>query len=142
MNAVIIESTKFAGISDYYRGRLIIIDEDDSYLLCEKIPETERTDCGIFAGEKITDLSKKPNLWIDRSGIAYFVPWYSHDFVAEAIFNTTTDDLEKRGWIHLSGHSIHNLNKIKLTDRQYDTFWLWCEKNDVSFSRYDRYFEY
>lgn len=41
------------------------------------------------------------NAWIDRAGKMHYVPFYGH-YDTAILLNSTSDDLEKAGWIHLS----------------------------------------
>jgi hypothetical protein len=111
-------------IDDY----LDIIDSDDDYVMGYCVA-SDKYDHSLFLGQKVDRFEEMWNLWIDRSGIAYFVPWYSHNVTAAILQNATVDELECKGWIHISNSRICNYQPVKATDKQYDTLSLYCEHN-------------
>jgi hypothetical protein len=128
---VLLSITAYEKLDQYYREYIQIVDRDDTHILGEiRISDDKPFDASVFLGDRVTSLHNSPNLWIDRAGRAYYVPYWGHHWFAGIIQRQSVDDLERKGWIHLSGDRIANYGEVKVTNEQYDTLALYCEVND------------
>lgn len=129
--AIFVPTHRFDSLETYYKDDIEVIDRDDEYVLAQYTIDSDKYDhtAQYFVGQPVNNYSDMWNLWIDRSGVAYFVPWWSHSLTAMLLWGKTVDELESEGWIHISGSDISNWRTPKVTDRQYDTLALYCEHN-------------
>lgn len=111
----------------------MIVDQDDQYVMGYLRRHRGHAIYNLMIGEKIDtskhSLERFNDLWIDRQGNAYYVPFEGHWFTATLVFNAVkgADELERKGWVHISGGSYFNwLTPMKFTDRQYDTVSAYC----------------
>lgn len=130
--AIFMLADRFDSLDTYYKDDIEVIDRDDQYILAQMTVDHDKYDHTeqYFLGDQVSNFSDMWNLWIDRSGKAYFVPWWGHSLTAKLVWNDYVDDLESKGWIHISNGTISNYRVPKLTDKQYDTLALYCEHNN------------
>lgn len=131
--SIFIESARFDSLPDYWKDDIEIIDRDDQYVMgIITYASVGKSEHSCFVGQRINTFTDMWNLWIDRSGNAYYVPWWGHSLTAMLLWSKGVDDLESNGWIHLSDSRIANYHKPKVTDKQYETLALYCEHNHRS----------
>lgn len=128
--AIFVARAQFENAPTYYTDDVEIIDQDDQHILAMITYDgDDKYEHPYFVGDKISNYTDMWNLWIDRSGTAYYVPWWGHSLTAMLMWGTTPDQLEQDGWIHISNSRIANYRDPKVNDRQYDTLSLYCEHN-------------
>lgn len=129
--SILIERSRFDALDDYWRDDIEIVDSDDQHVMgMITYDSSGNYEHPIFVGDQVNNYTDMWNLWIDRSGKAYYVPWWGHSLTAMLIWGRYVDDLEAAGWIHISNSRIANYEAPKVTDKQYDTLAAYCEHNN------------
>lgn len=77
---------------------------------------------------------KGHSFWIDRFGTVYKVRDYGHSDWANNHMACDTDDLENKGWVHVSGYSMYCKAAI-LTNSQQKKMLLICEAWEYKYTQ-------
>lgn len=134
---ILITKKQYQGTEEYYKKDIHILERDTTHVLgyVEINSDKSYDHTDLFIGEQVHAYADMWNLWIDRSGSAYFVPWWGHGMYASVFHGQSVSALEEMGWIHISDSILRNWDMPKVTDRQYDTLVLYCEQNRMPLFR-------
>ena len=77
--------------------------------------------------------------WIDREGTVYEIEYGSHEDWAKSNMDCGSDELEERGWLHLSEGDMYYHCNIRLTDKQEGILIDWCFANCIKPSQYSHW---